>query len=887
MASLLAALAILPIAQLVTCQPSVSFPFNAQLPLAARLDQFYSYSFAAGTFRSDSDITYSLGDHPDWLSIESSTRRLYGTPRDVSSPDGVSGENVEIIATDSTGSTTMNSTIVVARNPAPKIQIPLEKQIGNFGNFSAPSSILSYPATTFTFSFDQDTFGRQGLNYYATSGDSSPLPAWIHFDGPSMTFSGQTPPFESLIQPPQTFDLSLAASDIVGFSATTLKFSIVVGRHKLTTDKPIIMLNATRGSKLNYDGLADGVELDGKQVSSGDLTVTTKSKPDWLNFDTKTWVMNGTPGDGAKDANFTITFKDAFSDALDVLMVVNVATGLFKSTLEDVNATPGSSFNLDLSKYFKNPSDINAKVSSSPGESWLKMDGLKISGDVPKSSKGSFKLYVDASSKSSDLSEKESINVNFLAPDGTTTTVSSPSTTVTTTATATSTDAGGVSDESNAQPGHLSTGEILLATIIPVIFVAVLLMLLVCYFRRRRAGASYLGSRYRAKISNPRLSTLRVNESEQDMREAVHAGAFVTTETQVFKPGKSPFGAGLPSQGSQESDLSSPRRSSATLAEMSMSDNPRSMVVDAARTTTVRSISNIPSEDGRQSWVTIDGAGHGRARSDDSSNSQNTDFTVPGSTHQVFSATDYTASGGRGDMRHPLGITLPTLDEMPSVQPTPIMAYYPGRSMDGFSPTRTSSAVLPPGQHITGGPVTTWHTASTAGKADGGQPNWVSLEGSDGGGSVATVQKPAAAATGQPSRYPGAIKPWYEAPSATSSKSFASDVSFGSSENWRIIGRLSPTKIPEGSYKELVDEAPFHPSRPGTAYVDATPTMGPVGSVPPLNVRKEGDVSPTNTARMPPSASIVSKLSLSSSTGRGWNRDDSGKLSEGSFKVFL
>lgn len=910
MPSLLATLVLLPLVRMVNAEPSISFPFNAQLPLAARVDEFYSYSFSQDTFRSDSKITYTFGEHPSWLSIESSGRRLYGTPKDGDISGGdVVGQKVEIIATDDNGSTTMGSTLVVSRDKAPQVKIPLDDQISNFGNFSAPSSILSYPSTEFKFSFDQNTFGRQGLNYYAVSGNSSPLPAWVLFDASSMTFTGKTPPFESLVQPPQTFDLRIVASDIVGFSAASLDFSIVVGSHKITTDNPIITLNATRGSKVSYNGLENGVKLDGKQVAAGDLSATTKDMPKWLSYDTSTWKLQGTPGDNDHATNFTITFKDRFSDALDVLVVVNVATGLFKSTFEDLKVRPGEEFDMDLAKYFKDPNDINVKVSTDPSEDWLKVSGLKLSGKVPKTAKGSFKLLVEASSKSSDLSEKEAVNVNFLALDGTTTTATASTKTTTATATSTKTNST-FADETDVGPGHLSTGEILLATIIPVIFVAILIMLLVCYFRRRRAGRSYLGSRYRNKISPPVASSLRINGSDPSMREAAAVGAFVQTE-KMYKPGK-PGAAFFNPEGN--SPLSSHRRSSETLAGLSSSDMPHSVMVNAARTTTIRSICNVPSEDGRHSWVTIDAAG--AARSVRSSHSQRSETTLPESMHQIFPGSDLNTSGANGDFRNGLDFTLPTLDELPSLQTTPLVAYHPEvppplsrGSIGGRSAATTSSAALPTtgdsNLNFNSGAVANLAAGSTTGRLehDPSVPNWVTLAESEAAESISELRKPEAARV---NRRPG-DRPWYEVDSADGSKSFTTDVSFDSTENWRVIGNLSPTKT-NRSYKDLVDEAPFHPSRPGTARDGARP--GERGeprlerAVTPVEWVDEDVHSPPPAAasgRLVPSASIISKLSSRASEGSGvkmsggrghsleddWLRDHSGKLSEGSYKVFL
>ncbi|KAG6041994.1 hypothetical protein E4U41_007513 [Claviceps citrina] len=891
MPSLLAVVALLRLAELASGQPTISFPFNAQLPPVARIDEFFSYSFSPYTFQSDSKISYSLGDHPSWLSIESEGRRLFGTPRDGSVSAGeVVGQTVDLVATDGKGSTSMNATIVVSRAPAPQVQIPLEKQIPNFGHFSAPSSILSYPSTSFGFSFDQGTFGRSGLNYYAVSGDSSPLPAWVEFEASSLTFSGKTPPLESLIQPPHTFDFNLVASDIVGFSASSLQFSIVVGSHKLTTDGPIVMLNASRGSEVNYNGLENGIKLDGKQVAAGDLTVAVKDMPSWLSFDQESWKLHGTPKDGDRAANFTITFKDGFSDELDVLMVVKVATGLFASTVEDIQLRPGSELDLDLTRYFRTPSDVIVTVSTSPSEEWLMVDGLKLSGQVPMTSKGGFKLFIQASSKSSDSVENETVNVSFLAADGATITETPAFSTTTTTATAAATESENTAaaDAANTQSGHLSTGEILLATIIPLAFLAILLMILVCCIRRRRNKSNfYLGSSsYCCKISGPVPGSLGVRGSGPSRREAA-GGAFRHTETMVSKPAKAPL---ADDDDDGDSPMSSRQTSSESSDGLSTSGMPRSMIVDVARTTTIRSISNVNSEDGRQSWVTVDeGNDGGLISSDRWSKSQQSDVTHRHSTCQVLPGSDYASH-----KRCPgLEITLPTLEELPSLQPTPLFSCKHDRStlpyhgVDSDSGVTSSSAALPhmkdDSKCYNTAPLTRWNMASTV--REPSDPNWITLAESEASTSVLELKAPVAAALAGS----GNVGSW-------SGKSVATDVSFGSSENWRVIGRRSPIKT-ERSYKELVDESPFHPSQPSTADGhDDRAAASP------------GLASPGSHWRGP-SESMESKMSgvsdqhVHMSGGRGdddeddhhhhphgddnWIREHSTNMSDGSYKVFL
>ncbi|PNY26194.1 Axial budding pattern protein 2 [Tolypocladium capitatum] len=870
LATLLATLVILLLAQEATSRPAISFPFNAQLPLAARIDRFFSYSFSPTTFTSESNITYSLGKHPDWLSIESNTRRLYGTPKDSDvSPGNVVGQPVDIVATDGQGSTTMSATMVISRNPPPSVQIPMSKQIEGFGNFSAPSSVLSYPSTNFKYSFDPNTFGQQqGLNFYATSGNSSPLPAWVNFESASLTFSGKTPPFESLVQPPQTFDFSLVASDIVGFSASSLSFSIVVGSHKLTTDKPIVALNASRGSELTYDGLENGIRLDGEQVAAGDLAVTTDGLPDWLSYDSKTGKIRGTPGQGDHSQNFTISVHDPFSDTLDVLAVVTVASTLFESTLADTNVRPGSNFDLDLAKCFRNPDDVQVKVTTSPDEDWLKVDGLKLHGQVPKSAKGNFKISIDAASKSSNLMETEVLGVSFLALDGTTTTATASVGSPTSSVTRTQTNSATV-DSAESQSGHLSTGEILLATIIPIIVITVLLMLLVCFFRRRRARQTYLSSKYRTKISNPVAGSMRVTDSGLSMREMEAMGGVVRIETQMFKPGKVGY--------AEVASQSSGRRSSDISGHVSDPERPQELLVDEARTATITSVGNTERDDRRCSWVTVEGEEATAAtQSEQSSRSRKSDSTFLGSIHQVLPLPAFLSDARNGNFRSGLGTTIATMEDFLGVQATPSMAYKPPeRSRARQSPgapstTTSSSAALPP-------MLESNQRANVPG--DASIPNWEAIAEREAADSMVGLGKPDMAlflSSTKDSRQ------WYDVELSSGSKRLGTEVSFASSENWRVIGQLRGPRGPSPSYKDLVDDAPFNP-------------------IPPAE--RNRDASSPSTTRLAPSPSVVSMLSdegdnvkLRGCMGEPepaspiWSREHSGhKMSEesGSFAVFL
>ncbi|GJC98441.1 polarity establishment/cellular polarization [Colletotrichum higginsianum] len=248
----------------------------------------------------------------------------------------------------------MTATLVVTRRPTPRLNKPLSEQIQQFGETASPSAVVAFPASDFSFSFAKDTFSYagNGLNYYATSANNSPLPSWIKFDATSLTFTGKTPPFESLVQPPQKFDFSLVGSDIVGFSAVSVVFSIIVGTHRLTTDTPVIRLNATQGTKVSYTALASSIKSDGNAVVPADLNLTTSGLPSWLLVDDTTLEIQGNPPDNAQPSNSTLIFRDKYSSTLDILLSVTIVTKIFRSTTMGFEATPGGHSHLILNLTF-------------------------------------------------------------------------------------------------------------------------------------------------------------------------------------------------------------------------------------------------------------------------------------------------------------------------------------------------------------------------------------------------------------------------------------------------------------------------------------------------------------------------------------------------------
>ncbi|CAI0644878.1 unnamed protein product [Colletotrichum noveboracense] len=542
----------------------------------------------------------------------------------------------------------MTATLVVTRNPAPTVKIPLSEQIQQFGDTSSPSAVVASPASDFSFSFAKDTFSYtgNGINYYATSANNSPLPSWVKFDSGSLTFTGKTPPFESLVQPPQKFDFSLVGSDIVGFSAVSVVFSIVVGAHKLTTDTPIVNINATAGQEVSYEALAESIKLDGKSIAPTDLNLTTSNLPSWLSVNNSTLVLKGTPPDDAKSSDSTLTFRDVYEDTLDILLSVLITTRIFRNTTLQFNVTPGEAFSFDVEPYLWTPADVELGLSNS--QDWVEVDVLKITGTVPKTaSPKNTKLLVKATSKSSGESETVAADLEILSA-AVTTTSAQPTPSASPTKSAAS---------ENPRRG-LSPGIIALAVLLPILFLFAIVILIICCRRRRQRDSiheqkksqisepvpgSFVwnGSRYSRETSNP--SIVEIIKRPEDSRRS--RGYFNSAVARM--------------------------RQSRTLSTITGSRISQSLHRNSSHWRSPRSDRSVPTSPSfGSSWLT-EGVYFQPQHAHQGSTS-----TYDGPS-DVLSGSSGFLQGERDDsFRSALDVTIPSMhDEVSSIQATPDMAY--------------------------------------------------------------------------------------------------------------------------------------------------------------------------------------------------------------------
>ena len=490
--------------------PTIAFPLNSQVPPVARVGEPFTYTFSNSTFSSSLPLSYILSNGPSWLSLDSSTRTLSGTPstNDVGT-NTVTGFNIGLTATDQTGSVTLNATFVVSTDPAPVISIPLSSQLASFGPSSLPSTILYHPSTSFNFKFEPGTFSDNGgtseLSYYSITRGNTPLPSWIHFDGSSLSFSGQTPDYQSLIQPPETFGIQLIASDVGGFSGVSISFEIEVGVHLLAFKNADMFINATAGAEVDFDGLSNNLELDGAAASPSSLTSVTAETPSWLSFDNTTLVLSGSVPANAVPMNISVQATDIYGDTNNATVYLDIITAVFNPQTEPFNVTSGSPFSFDLSSYVRNSSDLETTAELSPMTSWIAFDSqtLVLSGTVPPSTPDSeVDITLIAISKSSQKSYSQTFNLfvesgSSQAPKPSSSASQSPS------STSAHISSDTTSPSSMTRHKGLSRG-VIAAIVVPIILtILALILALYCFIQRRRAAKIRPRSPSKSEISAP------------------------------------------------------------------------------------------------------------------------------------------------------------------------------------------------------------------------------------------------------------------------------------------------------------------------------------------------------------------------------------------------
>ncbi|GAD95306.1 transmembrane glycoprotein, putative [Paecilomyces variotii No. 5] len=484
----------------VNAVPAPNWPINSQLPPVARVSKPFEFVFSEGTFSDSSNMTYSLSGAPSWLKIDSSSRKLYGTP----GSDDANSVQFDLVASDDSGTAQMSTTLVVSKEEGPAVGKAILPQLAKVGPTSDPSTLYMYPGRSFSFSFAPDTFLNTQYTtiYYATSTGNAPLPSWVGFDAANLSFSGTSPSSPS--SGPQTFTFNLIASDVPGFSGAAVSFQIVVGSHILTFKENEVELNFTQGQPFSTTHFLSILTLDGKEPASNDIASIKVDGPDWLHLDNNTVSLAGTAPQDAGDENVTISVTDIYQDVAKLVVNLKVSQ-LFAEGVDSCNATVGQEFSYVFAKTLLDPS-ATLTVDLGQASAWAKYDSATrtLSGKIPDSMKPqtvSIKLIATRGS----TREMRNLDINITKKGSNDT------------------------DEKSTGGGsgiHEKAGIIAIAVVVPVVVLISLAIILCCWLRKRKAAAKPKDdqeAKEKMNISRPKIPELpcgKMSEAPQPLERA-------------------------------------------------------------------------------------------------------------------------------------------------------------------------------------------------------------------------------------------------------------------------------------------------------------------------------------------------------------------------------
>ncbi|KAM0715611.1 hypothetical protein Q7P37_009109 [Cladosporium fusiforme] len=478
----------------VSAIPAVVFPFNSQVPTAARVNQPYVFQFSASTFvPGDASLVYSLSNQPAWLSIDSGSRTLTGTP----GQSDTGSATFTLTAADGTGAAHMQCTLVIATDPLPTLQGDLGDQLAEATNLSSrdPAVMTLLPNSAFSFHFQQNSFidiVQRTLYYYATLSDHTPLPAWLHFDPENLAFSGVAPLLSAF---PQSFQIMLIASDVPGFAGTSAAFTINIGERQLVFVPEERDVRFRPGEVVNLGDLEEALFLNGANFDITKLkSADVEGLPDWLKFDSKNLKFDGNAPENAKTSNVTVKVSDDKGDtAMVVLHLIpqdSEELTLFTGTIGTLEATPGKHFEYTLPTAVIGDADATLMLILPTDAQWLSFDSKKraLSGDVPTQSFPLITATLNARAPNIPEPEMQVFNIKAIATTSSFVTTSITSSTAPTESTTSPVAA--IAAETRSHNG-LSRGTIAGISIGAVLAAIVLFVLLFLFCRRRRSREGY------------------------------------------------------------------------------------------------------------------------------------------------------------------------------------------------------------------------------------------------------------------------------------------------------------------------------------------------------------------------------------------------------------
>jgi hypothetical protein len=512
----------------VDASPTNNYPLALQFPPVIQLDKPYSYQLAPNTFTSNTNqIKYTARGLPDWLNFDSDSRTISGTaPSSYFSNAKWSQIWFELLATDSTGQTTVNSSLAISNMDLATISTTysLKSDLTSPGAFSSDSNLILTPDEEFYISFTPDIFQASSsiVQYNALTSSHAPLPTWLKFDTSSLSFSGRAPAVNSDVSPSDSYSISVMAIQIPGFSSASVDFQITIGAHQFTTNVTNVNQSVIPDENFLYNIPLDKMLLDNAVVSVPSISnVTIDPKPDWLSVDHSSIALNGNVPKSFKNSTYTVTVTNIYKDQvkLDLLLytkpeqnssneVSSLASIFKKNSLAAINATNDKFFQYQLPDSAVNTMHtVNANISASydPIAPWLTFhkSNLTFVGEVPSSFSGTTVIL------SNDQNQSDSISLTIRSTLPVTSSVAPTATT-----------------SSLPAPKYDNNRliAIICGTAIPIVTILLLVIAFFCCIRRKKSMRAVISA------SSPSGSKYEENQFHKDTPSIMTSAGLSSTD---------------------------------------------------------------------------------------------------------------------------------------------------------------------------------------------------------------------------------------------------------------------------------------------------------------------------------------------------------------------
>ncbi len=263
--------------------PQVASPITNQV---ADINKLYTFTVPPETF-TDQDVTdtltYSTNSLPGWLNFTPGTRTFSGTP----SAGDAGSSTISVTAADDPGATA-SSTFSLTVGPFPSLLNPIPNQTTAVGfpyHYAIPTNTFTIPPGEF-------------LTYRATQSDGTTLPNWLGFLSSKVEFQGAPQPSDK-----GEISLKVIAEDLKG-GATENSFNLKV------VDS-LSQENARIGGSFVYTIPNDMISAPLGPVTYSITLGDGSPLPTWLNYNSATNSLTGTPPNGSeKTYSILITADD-------------------------------------------------------------------------------------------------------------------------------------------------------------------------------------------------------------------------------------------------------------------------------------------------------------------------------------------------------------------------------------------------------------------------------------------------------------------------------------------------------------------------------------------------------------------------------------------------